>query len=155
MERGKELGMNVKVIRPGPLVDLESFEPPGRLGREIGRWFVAVGNRRGKLSLCQVQTAAEIIRYYAEHFDDAPPILNAVEPNPLTRGELVERLHRKKPDLKVRWVPMIFVRVANPFLKLLQRALLRGRTPIDISAAFANVHYDTTLIKQVLKNARA
>src|SRR5262249_52914741 len=33
---GQELGVPVKIIRPGPLVDYASFHAPGRLGRELG-----------------------------------------------------------------------------------------------------------------------
>lgn len=116
---------------------------------------MVVGSRRDRLSVCQVQTAAEIIRFYAEHFDDVPLVLNAVEPDPPTRADLVQRLVQKMPDLKIRWVPLVFLKAANPFLKLLQRILLRGKKPIDITAAFATEHYNTDLVATVLHKARA
>lgn len=70
---GLELGLQVKVIRPGPLVDFNAFEPPGRLGRELGSIFVAVGGRRSPLSVCDVSTAARVIRWYVDEFEAAPP----------------------------------------------------------------------------------
>jgi len=151
---GKRLGVDLKIIRPGPLVDFDSFEPPGRLGREIGRWFVAVGGLRDKLSVCRIQTMSELIRFYLERFEDAPAILNAVEPDPPTRIELVVRLLHTRPDLKVHWIPMIVLTIANPVLKLCQRILLADKKPIDIAAAFSTGRYDTRLVATVLQKAR-
>ena len=64
----------IKIIRPGPLVDYAAFQPPGRLGRELGPLFVAIGGKRTPLSVCDVGTAARVIRSYVEDFDSAPPI---------------------------------------------------------------------------------
>jgi hypothetical protein len=154
IEKGRELGFDVKVIRPGPLVDLDSFEPPGRLGREVGRWFVAIGGRQDKLSVCQVQTMSELIRFYLGHFDEAPPLLNAIEPDAPTRETLVQRHLTKRPDLRARWIPLMVIKGMNPFLKIAQRLILGSQKPIDAVAAFATEHYDTSLVKKVLKKAR-
>ncbi len=51
---GRERGMQVKVIRPGPLVDFADFHAPGRLGREVGPWYVAIGSRKSPLSVLDV-----------------------------------------------------------------------------------------------------
>ena len=151
---GKELGVEVKVIRPGPLVDYDAFEAPGRLGREVGRYFVYIGRKRSCISLCEVRTAAEVIRAYAEAFDSMPACLNLVEPDAPTRGALVSRLLRIRPDLKAVGMPSTLLRAANPCLKLLQRLLLPGRKPVDIYSAFASEKYDTTLVARIIGTAR-
>ena len=104
-EVGKKLGVEIRIIRPGPLVDYEAFEPPGRLGREVGRTFVYIGSKKSRLSLCDVRTAANVICAYVDDFDSMPPDLNLVEPDAPTRGELVSHLLKGRPDLKAVGFP--------------------------------------------------
>jgi len=153
-ELGKELGMEVKVLRPGPLVEYDAFEAPGRLGREVGRYFVYIGRKGSRISLCDVRTAAEAIRAYAEDFRSMPACLNLVEPNAPTRGALVSRLLQIRPDLKAFGMPSTLLRAANPCLMLLQRLLLPERKPVDIYSAFASEKYDTTLAARIIDKAR-
>ena len=80
-ELGKEWGIEVRTIRLGPLVDFEMFQAPGRLGRELGRFYIVMGGRRSPLSVCDVGTAAEVILNYVAEFDHAPELLNLVEPH--------------------------------------------------------------------------
>jgi nucleoside-diphosphate-sugar epimerase len=61
-------GFQVRTVRLGPLVDYRNFAPPGRLGREVGPLFVAAGGPRSELSVCDVCTAAQVIRYLTEQF---------------------------------------------------------------------------------------
>jgi len=150
---GKKNGIDVKVIRLGPLVDFNFFEAPGRLGKEVGPLFVAVGSKNSKLSLCDVHKAAKVILYYASSFKEAPPILNLVEPTPPTRGELVTLLKKARPDLKCVWLPAFFLKVASPFLKILQRIFLPGKKPIDIVAVFSTESYQTDLAAEIIRKA--
>ena len=151
---GAELGVNVKIIRPGPLVDYAAFHPPGRLGREIGPIFVAVGPKRSALSVCDVSTAARVIRWYATQFADAPPLLNLVEAPPPTRHELLERYLKERPDLGTIWVPAIALRAMAAPLRLLQRVVLGARMPVDVAAAFASERYQTALAAEIVVRAR-
>lgn len=153
-ELGEKLGMSVRVIRLGPLLDFEAFEAPGRLGREIGPYFVAVGGRHSTLSVCEVHTAAQVIRSYVHDYDGAPPILNLVEPDALTRAELVAHLLKERPDLKAFWVPDFVLTVMSPLLKVLQRLIRPGKKPIDIPAAFGSESYKSDLAATVIKKAR-
>lgn len=147
---GKDLAVPVRVIRPGPLVDYSSYAPPGRLGREVGPMFVAIGPRRGDLSVCDVTTAAKVIRSYLDRFDEAPPVLNLVEAPPPTRHDLMRRFVQGRPDLRVFWVPAWFLRALSGPLKLLQRYALGAKEPLDVAAAFASERYDTTLAAAVI-----
>jgi predicted dehydrogenase/nucleoside-diphosphate-sugar epimerase len=149
----REAGIDVKVVRPGPLVDYAAFHPPGRLGRELGPWFVAIGGKQTPLSVCDVGTAARVIRSFAEDFDAAPALVNLVESPPPTRRELMDRYLAIRPDLKARWFPAILLRLLNGPAKLAQRLLLGSAKPVDVYAAFASERYDTTVAGRVIAKA--
>ncbi|HET7217702.1 MAG TPA: NAD-dependent epimerase/dehydratase family protein, partial [Vicinamibacterales bacterium] len=152
---GAELGISVKVIRPGPLVDYAAFTPPGRLGREIGPFYVAIGPKRGALSVCDVSTAARVVRSYLQDFDSAPPMLNMVEAPAPSRRELLARYLSGRPDLKVFWMPAFVLRAMSGPLRLLQRVALGSKQPIDVAAAFASERYRTDLAAQTIARAGA
>ncbi len=149
----QELGLQVKTIRPGPLVDFTAFEPPGRLGREVGTVFVAIGGRRSPLSVCDVGTAARVIRSYAEDFDSAPPVVNLVEAPAPRRRELVAKLRAERPDLSIWWFPAWLLRLLSGPLKLAQRLLMHSSQPIDLYAAFASERYRPDIAAQVIERA--
>jgi nucleoside-diphosphate-sugar epimerase len=146
-------GLRVRVIRLGPLVDYADFEPPGRLGRDIGAVFAAVGPKRRALSVCDVHTAARVIRSYLQAPDAAPPVVNLLESPPPTRTELVERWKVRHPSLRALWIPAWLLRAASGPLKLVQRWGMGSKEPLDIAAAFASERYDTTLAGQVIARA--
>ena len=151
---GAELGVAVRIIRPGPLVDYNAYQPPGRLGRELGPFFVAIGPRGGALSVCDVSTAARVVRSYLTDFDSAPPVLNLVEAPPPTRKELMDRYRVDRPDLSVFWFPAWLLRLISGPLKLVQR-LTGAKQPVDVAAAFASERYRTDLAGQIIARAGA
>jgi nucleoside-diphosphate-sugar epimerase len=155
LDTAPRLGLDVRVIRPGPLVDFEDYEPPGRLGRELGPIYVAVGPKAGRMSLCGVRSAAQVIRAVVEDFTSSPSIMNLVEPDAPTRAELLNLWLAKRPDLRAVWLPAWFLAVLSPVAKLAQRALRPRSTPLDIAAAFGSPRYDTTLAGEALKRARS
>jgi predicted dehydrogenase/nucleoside-diphosphate-sugar epimerase len=153
VENGPALGLTVRVIRPGPLVDFRAFQPPGRLGRELGPIFLGIGPRKGGLSLCDVSAAAMVIRSTVEHFDAAPPLLNLVEPVAPTRVELLERFRRDRPDLRAMWLPAWVLGMLSPVAMLAQRVLLKSKNPVNVAAAFSSERYDTALAAQAFERA--
>ncbi len=144
VEFGQAHDMEVKVVRPGPLIDYENYTPPGRLGRDVGPRFVVIGRPGNPLAICRVKTAARLLRHYAEAFEETPGVLNLLEPEVPTRGDLVEKLRESRPDLKVWYVPATFVRLLSPLLKLVQRVVFGSKKPVDVYAAFASERYDTS-----------
>lgn len=155
MEQGPRLGLQVRVLRPGPLVDFNAFEPPGRLGRELGPLYVAVGPRSGALSLCDVHTAAQVIRATVDDFAATPAIINLVEPNAPTRAELLALWLSKRPDLRVLWLPAWVPSVLSPLAKVAQKVLRPRSTPIDLAAAFSSERYNASLAAQVIQRAQS
>ena len=151
MELCGKLEIGLKIVRPGPLVDYENFEPPGRLGREVGPWFAYIGGKKSRLSLCSVPMAAEVLREFVNDFENMPPVLNLVEPGSPTRGELVSILLNARPDLKAFRIPFWFLRISAPFLKLVQIILRPKAKPVDIYAAFSAEKYDSTLAAKIIE----
>jgi len=149
----KGSGVDVRIIRLGPLVDFNDYAPPGRLGREVGRRFICMGNRGEKLSVCDIETAAKVIRFYVERFEESPPILNLVEPDAPSRKELFEKLKKIRPDLSAVYVPGFLVKSISPPMKLLQKILMPGRKPIDIYSAFSSENYGIDLARKVISLA--
>lgn len=147
-------GIGQRQIRLGPLVDFANFTPPGRLGREVGPLFVAMGLPGNPLSVCDVGTAAQVIRYTLERFDEAPEMLNLVESPQPTRGDLVKRLRAARPELSVMWLPFPVVRGLSAVLKLVLRLLKPGSKPLDLYSAFASERYDSGLAENVIGRAK-
>ena len=152
-ELGDKLRVPIRIVRPGPLVDYTAYHPPGRLGRELGPVFVAIGPRRGALSVCDVTTCARVVRSYLQDFDAAPPVLNLIEAPPPTRVELLDRYRRDRRDLGAFWVPAWLLRLVSGPLKLVQRVVLGAKEPVDVAAAFASERYDTALAARVIAAA--
>lgn len=152
-ERAGAGAIELRTIRLGPLVDLEAYAPPGRLGREVARLFVAMGLPSSKLAICGVGTAAAALRYAAEHFEDMPPIVNLLESPTLARRDLVRRLRRARPDLKVLWMPFPMLWLLSVAMTVAQKLLRPRRPALNLYAAFKSESYDSTLAGQL--NARA
>lgn len=153
IDMARQNGIEAKIIRPGPLVDFNHFEAPGRLGREVGSYFVVMGSRKSRISLCDVHTAARVIRHYLSDYDSAPRLLNLIEPTAFTRRELVAKLHDSRKDLKAVYVPCAVVRAISSVLWILQRAVNPSRRPLSIAQAFSSESYDTGLAGRVIAKA--
>ncbi|MEZ5287587.1 MAG: NAD-dependent epimerase/dehydratase family protein [Vicinamibacterales bacterium] len=150
---GRDLGLQVKVVRPGPLVDYAAYQPPGRLGREVGPWYVAIGGRRTPLSVLDVGTGARVIRSYVDDFDAAPDMVNLVESPAPTRAELAERLVAGRSDLKVVWFPATLLKMLSGPAKLLQRWVMGASKPLDVYAAFSSEQYQPDVARAVITRA--
>jgi nucleoside-diphosphate-sugar epimerase/predicted dehydrogenase len=147
VELGEMLGLAVKVVRPGAIVDYGAFEPPGRLGKQVGPMFVAVGGRGDRLGVVDLGLSAEVLRWMAENFDEAPDVLNLLEPELPTKRELVERLRRANPGLTVVWLPRPVLVPLSGLTTLLQKALRPGRPAISLRKVFASPRYDTASVR--------
>jgi predicted dehydrogenase/nucleoside-diphosphate-sugar epimerase len=147
-------GIAQRQIRLGPLVDYANFGAPGRLGREVGPLYVAMGMPGGRLSVCDVNTASNVIRYYIENFGDGPEMLNLVESPQPTRGELAARLRAARPDLRFFWLPLTIVWMLSLLLKLVLRLKNPGKKPLDLYSAFVSERYNAALAAEVIGKAR-
>lgn len=142
IELGEELGLRVKVWRPAALIDLERFEPPGKLGKRAGNLFVAVGGRREPIGASDVGYCARMLAWAALDFDGSPEILNILPPVMPSRGELVEELRKTSPDLTVVWLPRLLLGPLSLFAVVLQKVLRPGKAAVSVAKVFARQRYD-------------
>lgn len=150
---GQELGLEVKVVRPGALVDYRNFDPPGRLGKRLGGFFVAVGSRRHRLGVVDVQAAARALVWMAKGDPNVPTLLNLLTPDLPTKRDLVARVRASNPHITVVWLPTAALLPLSGFAILLQKLLRPGRPAINAAKVFSGQSYNTDLSRQILDHS--
>lgn len=153
--RAAEAGIETRLIRPGAILDERNFEPPGRLGKRLGNIFVAVGSGGDRLGVVDVRFAARAVAWVARNFEAAPPVLHLLAPELPTRRELVARLRRSNPDLRVFWLPRPLLHPLSLFAVMLQKVLRPGRPALEPARIFATQRYDNSLIVALAPAVRA
>jgi predicted dehydrogenase/nucleoside-diphosphate-sugar epimerase len=146
---GQELGIQVKIVRPGAIIDRRAFDPPGRLGRRIGNLFVAVGSPSDRLGTVEREFAASALAWIVEHFEEAPAAINLLSPELPEKRELVAALQRINPGMRVFWLPRPLLAVISGCAVVAQRLLRPGRVPVDVAKVFAVDRFDTAAIRQL------
>ena len=143
---GQELGMSVKIVRPGAIVDYSHFAPPGRLGKRIGNIFVAVGSGSDRLGTVDLSFAARALAWMALHFERTPPVVHLLSPEQPTKRQLVTRLRASNPDISVVWLPRLVLTPLSWFAVLLQKLRHPGRAAVNVARVFAAQRCATTRI---------
>jgi nucleoside-diphosphate-sugar epimerase len=146
---GQELGIEVKIVRPGAIIDPLAFDPPGRLGRRIGNLFVAVGSPSDRLGIVERGFAASALAWIVEHFEEAPSVLNLLSPELPEKRELVAALQRINPGMRVFWLPQPLLALISSCAVLAQRLLRPGSVPVDVAKVFAVDRFDTAAIRRL------
>lgn len=155
IERGRELGIDVRVARPSALIDYRQFDPPGLLGRRVGNIFVAVGLPGDKLGVVDVVFAGQTIAWMVRHFHDAPKAINLFQPNLPTKRELLVHLKRTNPNLSIIWLlPPVLIPLSW-FALGLQKLLRPGRPALNLAQMFARLSYDTSGISLLAPKVRS
>lgn len=149
---GKELGIEVKVVRPGALVDYQEFDPPGRLGKRLGNIFVAVGSPSDRLGVADVGFAGRFLARMADHWDTVPSPLNLLDPVLPTKRELLNQLLKTNPDLTVLWLPSLILMPLSWLAILLQKVLRPGKPTINLGKIFSVLSYDTSAITTIARS---
>jgi nucleoside-diphosphate-sugar epimerase len=144
---GKELGLDVKVVRPGAIVDYSNMDPPGRLGKRLGNVFVAVGSPNDRLGVVGLQFAADVLAWMVDHFDDAPRTFNLLDPHLQTKRELLTTLKRSNPDMGVVWLPRLVLYPLSWAAIVLQKILRPGKPTMNVAKTFSVDKCSTTTAK--------
>lgn len=153
--RCKELGIDLRVVRPSALIDYKYFDPPGLLGRRFGNTFVAVGMPGDKLGVVDVVFAGQTLAWVVTHFDQAPSLLNLFEPELPTKRELLAHLRKKNPDLTIVWLYPPLLQSLSWFAVGVQK-VLRPRSPaMSLAKMFARLQYDTSRISSLAPAIRS
>lgn len=146
---GQELGISVKIVRPGALVDYGQFDPPGRLGKRVGNFFVAVGSSRDRLGVVDVGFAGRVLAWMTDHWQESPSHLNLLDPVLPTKQDLLEQLRKMNPDLTVLWLPRMVLVPLSWCATLAQKILRPGKPAIDLAKVFGVLRYNTATIARL------
>jgi nucleoside-diphosphate-sugar epimerase len=146
---GGELGLSVKVIRPGALVDYRDFDPPGRLGKRLGNIFVAVGSPSETLGVVDVGFSGRFLAWMVDAWDRVPAVLNLLDPISPTKRELLAHLRKANPDLSVIWLPTAVLVPLSWMATAAQKVLRPGKPAIDVAKVFSVQEYDTAGIAKL------
>lgn len=148
---GAELGVDVKVVRPGALVDYRDFDPPGRLGKRLGNIFVAVGSPGQRLGVVDVAFSGRLLAWMTDAWDQAPAQLNLLDPIQPAKRDLLRQLRVGNPDLRVVWLPTLILHPLSWFAIALQKVLRPGKPAINVAKVFSVSSYDTSRVAALAK----
>jgi predicted dehydrogenase/nucleoside-diphosphate-sugar epimerase len=148
-ELGAELGLEVRVARPGAIIDGRNFDPPGKLGRRVGNIFVAVGSPRDTMGVVDVEFAARTLVWMAANFDTAPDSLNILSPQLPTKRSLLQQLRRSNPDLRVVWLPRPILHPLSWAALGAQKVLRPGRPATNVASVFGRQSFDTAAVARL------
>lgn len=155
VSRCKDLGLDLRIVRPSALVDYRHFDPPGLLGKRIGNIFVAVGMPSHQLGVVDVVFSAQTLAWMVRHFEEAPLVLNLFEPKLPTKRELLMRLRSSNPDLTVVWlIPLVLLPLSWVAFAL-QKLVRPSRPSLSIAKIFARLQYDTSRISALAPAIKA
>jgi nucleoside-diphosphate-sugar epimerase len=150
------LGIAVKIIRPAALTSHHDPSLPGLMGRRLfGRWHLGLGRPGLPIAVCDVAHCADVIAWCAEHFDDAPPVINLIDPAIATRGELLGRLKADGWNGRMIWMPISAIAFGLTAARLLL-SVVRGRLPEPLAAwsILRPRRYDTRVAAAMIGTAR-
>ena len=101
--------VDVRIIRPGALVQWRSGELPGLLGRRLfGRWHLGLGRPGLPLPVCEVRAAGAAIAWSAERFEEAPETVNLFDEKVSTRRAILEKFRGAGWRGRMVWMPIPF-----------------------------------------------
>jgi nucleoside-diphosphate-sugar epimerase len=147
--RAEDMGIGVRIIRPGAIIDQTAFDPPGVLGRRIGNLFVAVGSPRDPVPTVDVELVARTLAWTVENFDAAPEVLHMLDPDPPTKRALIARLRQDNPNLRVVWLPRLLLHPLSWAAMVAQKLLRPGQKPLNVASVFARQHCVTSEIRRL------
>jgi len=149
------LGLEVRVIRPGALVDWGNQEPPGIMGRRLfGRWHLGFGRPGLPVPVCEVGRAAAVVAWTVAQFAEAPPVLNLLDPAIPTRRHLLEEFRRRGWRGHFVWVPLpLFAVLVHAARYAMAATKLRRPPPLALYGILRPRRYNTELSEQVLGDA--
>lgn len=148
--------VHARIVRPAALIDWAHIELPGLVGRRLfGRWHLGLGRPGVAFAVCDVTTAAAAVAWCAASFEDAPPIVNLIDPTIRTRGELLERFRTSGWAGRVVWVPISVLAAGLSAARVLTAILRRERLPpLAAWSILRPRRYDTAVAHTVITAAR-
>jgi len=147
--------IEARIVRPAALFDWEDIDLPGLVGKRLfGRWHLGFGRSGLPFAACEVGTAGAAIAWIAEHFADAPPVINLIDPAIDTRQRLLELFRERGWRGRFVWVPIRLL--AGGVMALTRLMAIAGRTPaqpMSIWSILRPRRYDPAVSAQLLAAA--
>ena len=146
------LGITTRIIRPAALIDRHDSSLPGLMGRRLfGSWYLGLGRPSLPIAVCDVERCGEAIAWCAEHFDEAEPVVNLLDPTIATRGDLLARMRASGWSGRMLWVPISVLALGLTGARTLL-SFARRRWPERLSAwsVLRPRRYDTRLAATTL-----
>lgn len=149
------LGIEARIIRPGALVDWSKPDVPGVLGRRLfGRWHLGFGRPGLPIPACEVGRAAAVVAWFATQFDEAPPLLNLIDPAIATRRRLLDEFATHGWRGRLLWVPIpLFAVLVHAARYALALPTLRRPTPLALWGILRPRRYSLALSQSVMSHA--
>ena len=149
------LGIETRTIRPAALVDWSNPDMPGLVGRQLfGRWHLGFGRPGLPFAACDVETAASVVASAVEQFYTTAPIVNLIDPDIRSRGQLLDKFRSHGWRGRMLWMPIsvfavIFstVRIGIGVLKFKRPA------PMAVWSLFRPRRFDTALAQRAIEAA--
>jgi len=155
-DHARPAGLAVRIVRPAALVDRDNIEFPGLLGRRIfGHWHIGLGRPGLPLAVCDVALAGDAIGWCAARFEEAPTVLNLIDPRLTTRREILRAFQNWGWKGRVVWLPISLMAAALVTLRTAS-ALIRFTLPERLAAwsVLKPRRFDTNLSVRVLTALR-
>lgn len=151
--------ITARIVRPAALFDGQDIEVPGLVGKRLfANWHLGFGRPGLPFAACEVSAAGAAIAWIAEHFADAPPVLNLLDPAITTRHGLLELFRQHGWSGRFLWVP---IRVLAGGVTSLGRAMALARRSsggggprLSVWGVLRPRRFDSTLSAQVLAAAQ-
>jgi predicted dehydrogenase/nucleoside-diphosphate-sugar epimerase len=119
------LGIAIRIVRPGALMDWDEPTLPGVMGRRLfGNWHLGLGRPSLPIAVCDVARCADAIAWCVANFETAPPVVNLFDPAIATRRALIARLRADGWTGRMIWVPISVLALG---LKTARAAISIGR----------------------------
>jgi predicted dehydrogenase/nucleoside-diphosphate-sugar epimerase len=152
VDLGRQHNLDVRVARPGPIVDYSEFSPPGRLGRRLGNFFVAMGNADDEVAVVEVEFAAGALLWMAVGGEDVPPVLHLVSPTVVHASDLLQHLRKHNPSLTVLRIPRAALIPLSAAAVLAQKALRPSRPAVHLAQVFGRSRFDRSKVERCLRS---
>lgn len=152
-----KLGIEVRIVRPGALMDWRDPALPGLMGRRLfGRWHLGLGRPGLPIAVCDVESCADVIASCVRHFDRIPPVIHVFDPAVPTRGALVARARTLGWRGRVVWIPISVVAVGmNAVRTMLSLLRLQWPASLAVWSILRPRRYDDVMATAVVRDARA
>jgi predicted dehydrogenase/nucleoside-diphosphate-sugar epimerase len=138
--------IQVRIVRPAALIDWGDTDLPGLLGRRLfGRWFLGLGRPGLPFAVCEVEQAGAAVAWCAEHFGEAPPVVNLMDPGLATRARFLDAMRNHGWRGRVVWVPISLLALAMSVLLRALALVRRGPRAPAVWSILRPRRYDPTI----------